>query len=232
MVKITGSQIPPQAERPQGAPQQKEEQAAPSQADSVNISGKSTGTVGKILKGIAMFPIKAAETASGIVVGTASAAIHGLPGTAEGISEAVNKETDYVDTGWYKATLMGEFIAGGAVTGFMLGGPVGAGIGAAAGLFTGGLLQFFEGKARFPKEFCRAVEESVDTAIQDNQGPSKAQTFSQDITEGAIVGTAVGMKKGWDAGYEAGKGIIGGVRDVAEGVIEGIEEAIKFKDEE
>jgi len=234
MVNITGAQPPASLDAVKlPAADNKGEEAKPqaNPEDSVNISGGKL-TVGKVLKGIAMFPFKVVETASGIAVGTLSTAIHALPGTFEGLSEAIHKDNQYVDTGAYSLALVGEFLAGGATAGFIMGGPVGAGIGAVSGLFSGLILRHMEGKAKFHKEFCRSVEEAVDTATQDNQSPSKVQNLTQDITEGAIVGTVVGMGKGWSAGYEAGKGVFSGIRDVAEGVIEGIQEAIKFKDEE
>lgn len=235
MERITGTQAVTNldAVKPLSAEKAEQPGAQANSEDSVNISdGKEKLTVGKVLKGIAMFPIKVAETVSGIAVGTLSTAGHALPGTFEGLSEALHKDNKYVDTGAYSLALVGESLAGGAAAGFCIGGPVGAGIGAAVGLFAGLILRALEGKADFPKEFCRSVEEAVDTAIQDNQSPSKVQNFTQDITEGAIVGTIVGMGKGWSAGYEAGKGMIGGIKDVAEGIIEGIDEAIHYKDEE
>ncbi len=226
---MTGSTLSYQLDRGSNVSNDAQDTAAQSApVDTVSIS-KGTRT-GCILKGIAMFPLKVLETATGVVTGTAGAALHALPGMAEGVSEALTKESSYVHTGAYTTALVSEFTLGGAWAGFSAGGPVGAGIGAATGLFTGAIFRHIAGKTGFAHDFCQTVEKRVDSAIKDNVGISKAQQYSQDITEGTIVGGAVGMMKAGVSGYEAGKGIVDGLRNVAEGIIEGIEEAIRHKD--
>jgi len=211
-------------------PQAEAAEAQASPADTVSISPENGSRAGRILKGIVMFPVRVLETTTGVVTGTTGAALHALPGMAEGLSESLRKDSSCVHTGAYTTTLIGEFTAGGAWAGLTAGGPVGAGIGAATGLFTGMVFRHIAGRTGFANDFCKTVEKRVDGALKDNAGISKAQQYSQDITEGVIVGGAVGMIKGGISGYEAGKGIIDGLRSAAEGIIEGIEEAIKHRD--
>lgn len=199
--------------------------------------GASRMTLGKVLKAIAAIPVAISETTAGVSVGTASAAIHALPGTAEGFAQgAMGARDDFVDTGIYTTTLCAEFMAGGAALGVFAATTTSAAmaglLGAALGLLAGGLFRGIQGKADFPKEFCRVIDEAVSSALADNQSSSKVQRAAQDVTEGTIIGGALGVKQGWTGGYEAGKGMVSGIKDVAEGIVEGIEEAIKFKDEE
>lgn len=175
------------------------------------------------------FPKNVAKAVVGSAFAVASAVIHTPAGTAEGISESLSMDCENVDTGWFTAMTIGEFIAGGAAAGFAMSGPLGLGIGAGTGLVLGCLTRLIEEKAGFPDRFVGKVEEAVDEAIKDNKSESKIRLITQNLTEGAITGTIVGFKESLKEGYQAGGGIVEGVCDVFSGFAQGIKDSIKNK---
>lgn len=63
----------------------------------------------------------------------AGAILYGPAGTMEGVHEAVSRDFEDVDTGWFTTVTIGEFTLGGAATGMLSGRPLAAAIGAGIG---------------------------------------------------------------------------------------------------
>jgi hypothetical protein len=186
--------------------------------DEVKLSRSEESLAKKIIR----FPGRALGKVAGAATGAISAPLHVLPGAVKGIACGLEGK----GTGLFHLTQWTQNLALGAGAGMMLGGPVGAAVGAgAAALFTG-VKSFVGYKTEAYDKMMKDVEKTVDKAVADNTGPA-VKVAVQNMTEGSIIGGAAAAKSGWKVGMDAGQGFVEGVFGAVEGLGEGVYEAGK-----
>ncbi|MDQ7821661.1 MAG: hypothetical protein RDV48_02575 [Candidatus Eremiobacteraeota bacterium] len=207
--------------RPSQAPQAGEEQAPAASGDQVELSPEKS-TIKKIGEAIIDFPVKVLEVGLSTTLGAAYAAKNVVPGALEGVNEGVADYKGRGRSGWFTVGTIGEFVAAGAATGLVMGGPVTSGIGAGIGLITGLIVRGLESITGADDVIVENIEKKVDKAIEDNTGGTAMQLATRNATEGFIEGGIVGGTAGWHLGKSLGKGLVAGIRGVADGAKEGI----------
>jgi hypothetical protein len=210
------------AQTPQTEPRKSEEATPNPPADEVVISKPEKSLVKKIIE----FPGKVIGTAIGGVTAVASAPLHLIPGAVKGIQEGLASDKGQGSEGLFHFTMWAQNLALGAGAGLMLGGPLGAAIGAGAAVLFSGINTFIGEKSGAYENMVKNVEAKVDKAIEDNVG-NKTKVLVQNAVEGSIIGGAAAFKSGAKVGYDAGKGVVEGVFGGVEGIIEGVYEAGK-----
>ena len=201
-------------------PQAQEESQVPQ--DQVTIGKPKESLARRIIH----FPARAIGTVVGGVAGAANAPLHVLPGALKGMAEGTTSDKGEGGKGLFNFALWTQNLAIGAGTGFAVGGPFGAAIGTGAAVLFTGVTSFVGHKAEAYDKMVNYVEDRVDKAVEDNQGP-KMKVLVQSATEGAIIGGGAAGKVGAKVGFEAGKGFVEGVFGAVEGAVEGVYEAGK-----
>lgn len=185
--------------------------------DEVTISKPKKKSFGQKL---IEFPGKVVKGIAGAAVGVVSSPLHVLPGAAKGMYEGVTKDKDE-NMAPFHITMFAQNVGIAATAGFMLGGPLTAGLAAGGALLFTGLTTWMGHKTEVYDKLSQKIENKVDNALQDNQG-SKTETAFQNATEGLIIGGAVSGKSGFSVGYDSGSGAVSGGVDVVEGIMEGV----------
>lgn len=203
-------------------PQKAQAEGVKEPADEVTLSKPRKSVAQKVIE----FPGKVLGAVAGVAVGTANAPLHVIPGAVKGIQEGLTSHKGEGSKGLFHFTMWAQNLAIGAGTGLMMGGPIGAAIGAGAAAVFTGISDYMGEKSDSYDKMIEHVEAKVDKAIEDNEGP-KMKVLVQNATEGSIIGSAAAGKSGWSVGYQAGDGIVKGVFGAVEGLAGGVIEAGK-----
>ncbi len=190
--------------------------------DQVSIGKPKESLARKIIR----FPARAIGTVVGGVTGAVSSPLHVIPGALKGIAEANSSRKGEGGQVLFHLARWTQNLAIGAGAGMVMGGPIGAAIGAGAAVLLTGTTSFIGHKAGAYEDMVEHVEKRVGKAVEDNEGP-RMKVVVQNATEGAIIGGAAAGKVGAKVGYEAGKGVVEGVFGAVEGLAEGVFEAGK-----
>jgi len=220
-IRDAGSMKYTGANMPKAAPK-KTEEGVEAPKDEVVISKPKQSLARKIVR----FPGKVIGTAVGGVTAAASAPLHILPGAVKGIQEGLTSEKGEGSEGLFHFTMWAQNLALGAGAGLMLGGPMGAVIGAGAAVVFSGVNTFIGERSGAYEKMVEDVEARVDKAVEDNVG-NKTKVMVQSAVEGSIIGGGEAFTEGAKVGYQAGKGIIEGVFAGVEGIAEGVYEGTK-----
>lgn len=211
-----------QAENVKSRPSRAKEETVKQPSDEVTLSKPKKSVAKKIIE----FPGKVLGAVGGAAVGAASAPLHIIPGAVKGIQEGLASHKGEGSQGLFHFAMWAQNLAIGAGAGLVMGGPIGAAIGAGAAILFTGATSYMGHKAEAYDMMVEHVEDRVDKAISDNEG-SKMKVLVQNATEGSIIGSGAAAKVGWKVGYEAGKGVVEGVFGAIEGLAEGVYEAGK-----
>lgn len=203
-------------------PPHKPEEEVKTPTDEVVISRPEKSLAKKIIE----FPGKILGAATGVVTGAVSAPLHFIPGAVKGIQEGLATEKGQGSERLFHFTMWAQNLAIGAGAGLIMGGPLGAAIGAGAAVIFSGLNTFIGVKSGAYEKMVKDIEARVDKAIEDNTG-NKTKVLVQNAVEGSIIGGGEAFTSGAKVGYQAGKGIVEGVFAGVEGLVEGVYEAGK-----
>ncbi|MCD4784582.1 MAG: hypothetical protein K8T10_12245 [Candidatus Eremiobacteraeota bacterium] len=203
-------------------PPKKAEEGIESPKDEVVISKPKQSLARKIVR----FPGKVLGAAVGGVTAAASAPLHIIPGAVKGIQEGLASRKGRGKEGLFHFTMWAQNLAIGAGAGMMMGGPVGAAIGAGAAVVFSGVNTFIGERSGAYEKMIEKVEARVDKAVEDNVG-NRTKVVVQSAVEGSIIGGGEAFTEGGKVGYQAGKGIVEGAFAGVEGIVEGVYEGVK-----
>jgi flagellar biosynthesis/type III secretory pathway protein FliH len=216
------------------------------------IKGAATALVGKYEKPstdkppaesighkILTFPKKVVQFAVGVGLGTVEAALTAPSGLMRGIGDGIEiNRGGTIDESYeirdkarfHRRMVSFELALGGAAAGFIVGGPVGAGVGFAGGILAGYTHGKIEKATNADNDKASGMTEAIKYAAKDNKPTdSKFRQTARGAVEGGMTGAAAGIREGFKEGYQAGKGLVDGVIDTAKGIAKGIKEGVTGK---